>query len=405
MEIEKKLIDAVLGQHPAHKIEFDELYAGLMDNVEQGFISKKYRGDLELFNYTKNTMFDKNWNIFTLISRGLILNPREKRVIATPFPKFFNYGEIEIRDSESIWESELHDGEVVALEKLDGSLGIVYHHDNEWHCATRGAFDSEQAVWGTKWIRQNIDTTSLDIGHTYLFEIIYPENKIVVSYDYEGMVLLSAYCNNGFEYNSNDLNSLIDNINIRKAVEYPYIKIHDFLNEAEIIDKNNEGWVIRFSNGHRIKIKGSKYCRIHRLVSNITPLGVWDIIQNMQDFDSIRKDLPEEHLKDFDILYEILDSKMSNLIESIRASAEERKDLSDKDVGLSMAKGTWPDGKSVTDLEKKFMFFVRKSRLDKALTSNGKDRRVLFNYIRPTGNVLEGYTPSKAIDRFQNESS
>ena len=119
-----------------------------------------------------------------------ILLPAEKKVIATPFPKFFNYGEVEI------WDSEQHDGDILALEKLDGSLGIVYHHSGEWHCATRGAFDSEQAMWAKTWLNNNIDTNALEKDHTYLFEIIYPENRIVVSYDYEGMVLLSAYCLN-----------------------------------------------------------------------------------------------------------------------------------------------------------------------------------------------------------------
>jgi RNA ligase len=37
---------------------------------------------------------DKAWNQFTLMARGLILCPSEKRVVATPIPKFFNYGEV-----------------------------------------------------------------------------------------------------------------------------------------------------------------------------------------------------------------------------------------------------------------------------------------------------------------------
>jgi len=34
--------------------------------------------------------------------------------------------------------------------------------------------------------------TPFEEGYTYLFEIIYPENKIVVNYDYSGLVLLAV---------------------------------------------------------------------------------------------------------------------------------------------------------------------------------------------------------------------
>lgn len=399
MPIDKNLMDMIIGQHPARKMGFDELYNGLLENAEKGFITKKSNSGLELFNYTPITMFEQNWNVFTLISRGLILAPSDKKVIATPFPKFFNYGEIDV------WDSESHTGEIVALEKLDGSLGIVYYHDGEWHCATRGAFDSEQAAWGKKWLHANLDTASLETDHTYLFEIIYPENRIVVSYDYEGMVLLSAYCDNGFEYDQNRLHEVTENINVKKAAQYPYINIRDFVSKADDIDKNNEGWVIKFPNGHRVKIKGSEYCRVHRLISNVTPLGVWGLLLEMADIDAIRRDLPEEHLKDFDAIHKLLDNQLIDLVTEIKSSEEARKNLSDKEVGLSISKGIWPDGKAVKEEERKFLFLARNFDLEEELKSEGRARLSLYNYIKPKGNELSGYEPSKAINRFQKEAS
>jgi len=56
-------------------------------------------------------------------------------------------------------------------------------------------------------------------------------------------------------------------------------------------------------------------------------------------------------------------------------------------------------------IEKNLFFFARKSRLDEARTTVGRNRTVLYKHIRPTGNELEGYVPSKVINRFQREAS
>ena len=74
----------------------------------------------------------------TLAARGLILDHAARRIVATPFPKFFNAGE---RDGT------IPDLPFETTEKLDGSLIIIFHHRGRWRTATTGAFDSDQAVW------------------------------------------------------------------------------------------------------------------------------------------------------------------------------------------------------------------------------------------------------------------
>lgn len=81
------------------------------------------------------------------------------------------------------------------MEKLDGSLGILYQHAGAWHIATKGTFASAQAQWATDWLRRHIDPALLARfgAYTLLFEIVYPENRIVVDYgDRAGLTLLAA---------------------------------------------------------------------------------------------------------------------------------------------------------------------------------------------------------------------
>ena len=60
------------------------------------------------------------------------------------------------------------------FEKLDGSLGILFHYAGEWHLATQGSFYSDVAIYAQKILARN--ETYKDVfseKFTFLFEIIY----------------------------------------------------------------------------------------------------------------------------------------------------------------------------------------------------------------------------------------
>ena len=76
---------------------------------------------------------------------------------------------------------------------MDGSLGIAFYYQDRWVFASRGSFTSDQAIKGYGMFVNLLNTsrTHFSKGYTYLFEIIYPENRIVVDYmDAERLVLL-----------------------------------------------------------------------------------------------------------------------------------------------------------------------------------------------------------------------
>ena len=77
----------------AHQFSFDELLKRLTEDCENGLVKTKREGDLALYNYTEETHFKNTWTPTALLARGLVLDLVAKKVVATPFPKFFNYGE------------------------------------------------------------------------------------------------------------------------------------------------------------------------------------------------------------------------------------------------------------------------------------------------------------------------
>src|SRR4051794_7418638 len=139
--------------------------------------------DLLIYNYTNKTQFDNKWNNETLHCRGLIMDSK-RNIIARPFPKFFNVEQH--TDPIPVEPFEVFD-------KLDGSLGILYHAGDTPQLATRGSFTSDQAIKGTEILHGRYPIVRFYTSWTFLFEIIYPANRIVVDYGpIEDIYLLTA---------------------------------------------------------------------------------------------------------------------------------------------------------------------------------------------------------------------
>ena len=106
--------------------------------------------------------------------------------------------------------------------------------------------------------------------------------------------------------------------------------------EANDLPRDAEGFVVRFDDGQRLKIKGAEYRRIHALVSRITPLAMWEIMQAGDDLATIRPDIPEEFGTDFDAICAILTREVEAVVESAERAAASVAHLSDKEVGLRL---------------------------------------------------------------------
>ena len=109
--------------------------------IERGLVIKQNHPTLPLsiYNYSRTCQYDGMWDDITLNCRGLVLD-LDGNVIAKPFPKFFNY--------EEHTPEEIPNESFEVYEKMDGSLGIFFYYEGEWHMATRGSFTSEQAIKG-----------------------------------------------------------------------------------------------------------------------------------------------------------------------------------------------------------------------------------------------------------------
>lgn len=264
----------------------------LSDYINRGLVIKQNHPTLPLsiYNYSRECQYNKEWDDITLNCRGLVLD-NDGNIIAKPFPKFFNYEEHKPED--------IPNENFEVYEKMDGSLGIFFYYGGEWHMATRGSFTSEQAIKGMEMMAK-YNFEKLHIDYTYLFEIIYNENRIVCNYDFEDIVLLGIInTKTGNEVNPyNDtedirIKNIISNIGFRIVTLYKTWG-EDWETLKKEISKDNEGYVIRFSGGMRMKIKGDEYVRLHRILTNFSTKDIWELLKNGEDLEPFLERVPDE---------------------------------------------------------------------------------------------------------------
>ena len=243
-------------------------------------VQKHPAADLFIYNYTNKAQYEGVWNEVTLQCRGLILDA-DMNIVSRPFRKFFN---LEEYPADAIPNEPFE-----VFEKLDGSLGILYWLNDRPYIATRGSFVSEQAVHASGLLINNYSGTiyKLDRNLTYLFEIIYPQNRIVVDYGEKDDLILLALIDN----------ETGDELPL-PSIGFPVVKrydgIGDYASLKDLEEENKEGFVIRFKSGLRAKIKFAEYLRLHRIVTGVSNVVIWEHLSEDRSFEDLLDKVPDE---------------------------------------------------------------------------------------------------------------
>jgi RNA ligase len=278
--------------------------------------------DVSIFNYTKECQYSQAWDEVTLMCRGLIVRTSDGEVIARSYNKFFNYEEL-IEKNLPVVGIE---GEVpFVMEKYDGSLGILYFMGNDPMIATRGSFKSEQAQFATAWIQKNCPNLRPKEGYTHVFEIIYPENRIVVDYEgWEGLVYLGT-----IEINTGTM--VIDMLPFRDSpVGMPMFEINpvDVKEMKARNKKNEEGYVVYYPVSNiRYKIKFDDYVKLHRIMTGLNEITVWEAVRD-KEHEQLRSTIPEEMLGWYDNIVETLFVNSASIIADVELEVERAHKLS-----------------------------------------------------------------------------
>lgn len=255
----------------------------------QGYVRERRHPTLPLaiFNYAEKAAYERVWNEVTRACRGLIVAD-DGQVVARPWTKFFNYGQPEAGEMDL-------NAPVEVTDKLDGSLGVLYPTLGGHAVATRGSFTSDQAVHATAVYRDRYHGRwDPDPQLTYLFEIVYPSNRIVC--DYQGLddlVLLGAVAIGSGKSNSPRLIAGEDGWPGPVVGTFPHATLAEAL--AAPTRRGAEGLVVRYLDRHvTVKLKQPDYVALHKLVTGLNERVVWERLGAGETVADMCASIPDE---------------------------------------------------------------------------------------------------------------
>lgn len=244
--------------------------------------------DLLIWNYTQRAQFDNVWDDVTTIARGLITDS-DGVIKYRPFRKFFNLGQ---REETMIRNLPAEIPEIRCKE--DGSLGILYRSASGLHVATRGSFFSDQATWASNWMQIHgpRDEYLLE-GYTYLWEIVYRNNRIVVDYGGREELILLAIIRTEDGIEDVDIDREALSLGVSRAPVMHGYSLESAMNTTDGIE-NIEGFVAKYSNGLRVKFKTAEYCRLHKVLTGLSNIGIWEILRSGRSLTDVLDRVPDE---------------------------------------------------------------------------------------------------------------
>ncbi len=264
--------------HISDIVDFQELQR----MKAEGYVKQRPHPSLPLaiFNYTAKTQYEHNWTDTTRNCRGIITDA-DGYVIARPFPKFFNYGQ------EGAAQFDL-DEPCITTDKMDGSLGILYPTPDGYAIATRGAFESDQAIHATNVLRERYSDFEPSDGWTYLFEIVHPTNRIIVDYgDVDDLFMIGMV--------KNDDGMFIQEVPYWTGPSVRNMACHTVAEALSLPPRKNvEGIVITLRDGRMVKIKQEDYVALHKIVCGMNERVVWERLGAGETAEQICEQIPDE---------------------------------------------------------------------------------------------------------------
>lgn len=301
-------------------------------HITNGNISKRKhpKHDLYVLNYTNKVQYEQIWDNITLKCRGLIINDKYE-IVADCLEKFFNYEEIENKNIKIDLCQDF-----IITDKLDGSYLSVFNYNNEIIFSTRGSFESEQAIEAQKIWNEKYSNVIIPENTTLIFEIIYPENRIVVNYGNARDLFLLTILGKSFKHPFNEVKRFY---------------CHDFKNIRNVIKRDNaEGFVVYgCRTGQRFKLKYDEYCRLHKIMTGISEKTIWEWLKEGIDYKTILEKCPDEMYKWVDLtvytinsLYIGVDFACKMLTTDCLKDAITKKDFALNVQKLVRQKEFWP---------------------------------------------------------------
>lgn len=228
-------------------------------------------GNLLLVKYSKN-IWNTGWHNLAKQCRGKVIDLNTKQIVVYPFDKFFNLNEVDETKEERIQDLLSRAKEVYVTDKKDGSAIIVTKYKGKLIINTNGEFKNLQIDLAKKLFELKYKKFYENVpeGFTFVFELIHPDNRIVLDYGKEKKLYLLAVRN----LKTRKLKSYPELCEIAKKYSlditesFKYTNLFDFIEKALNSTEIREGWVFRVvtdKEDFMFKLKYQEYFKLARI--------------------------------------------------------------------------------------------------------------------------------------------
>lgn len=283
LEVQKYLRDSLAEQRK----EFMEAVFGIKENYldnrsmsqialdsltnEYAIKCSIWEDKLVVLNYSQ--IDSPKYHQITEECRSLVLDMENFDVVSRSFDRFFNYGE-----DERV--AHVPTTELIAYEKVDGSLISLFFYEGEWLYRTKSMIMPDNIINGNAdgvtW-KQRIDEGlenctlygNLHEGYTYIFELTCRENRVVTKYADNGKLWILTVRNNktGDYFVNRSSQSVFCKYNgFKQPRQYSFDTWEHCAKAAKELRDLEEGYVLYNQEGVPcFKLKNPAYVAAHHL--------------------------------------------------------------------------------------------------------------------------------------------
>lgn len=317
---------------------------------ELGIIANRHKkyNNLVLFKYGQ--IESPHSHPIVVECRGLILNETDNwSVVCRPYDRFFNY--------EESCAAKIDWATSRVYDKLDGSLMKLYWYDNAWQVSSSGSPDATGDVNnnGTKTFADLFWETFNALGYklpqtflkefTFMFELMTPENRVIVPHDKYRLVLHGIRSNRE-PYIEVDPVDIYDRASIdgnrlcfvdpgwEVVRVYSLSSIDDVITTAKALNPmQNEGFVVVDANFNRVKVKSPQYVALSHMKDSFSQRRMIELVRTNEGSEFL------SYFPEYNDLYNDVRSAYDGLLNNTVSAYEQIKDIeTQKDFAIQAIK-------------------------------------------------------------------
>lgn len=245
---------------------------------EEGWLKmSRYKDQLYIFCYSPACQYEKHWTPITLAMRGMVLG-RQGQVIGQCLPKFFNLCEVEETRPENLPALPYE-----IFQKIDGSYTQSFYnpYEKRWQHSSKCSFDNEYIDAAYRFLPASVMEAKMDKFESLISEVRFDEDPMRRVTDApSGLYAITSWRKFSTQIEENPFihtQVLAHNLGINQVEEFDdslQEKLESFNGEED-----TEGYVVRFRNGFRTKLKTAWYLRLNRAIDDFDKSRARDTVK------------------------------------------------------------------------------------------------------------------------------